>query len=136
MEFLHPKKSSIGLDMAPLIDVVFLLLIFFILTSSFLHPSLELKLPKAVQSTETQPEHIVISVDKKQGIYVNTAQVVIESLKDHLEPLLASRKEKERDIHLRGDENMPYKLFVQIMDQARQAGAGQMNIVHLTEDAG
>lgn len=134
MEFIRPKKSSIGLDMAPLIDIIFQLLIFFILTSSFLHPSLELKLPKAVQATETRPEHLIISVDQNEKLFVNTMPVSMESLKTHLEPLLAAKKPEARDVHLRGDQDMPYKTFVEIMDQARQAGASQINIVHLKDE--
>ena len=134
MEFLRPKKSSIGMDMTPLIDIVFQLLIFFILTSSFLHPALELKLPRAVQVSDTKPQHLVVSVDKSGNVFVNTTQVSLENLRSHLESLLMSKKAGERDIHLRGDENMPYKMFVQIMDQARLAGAGQINIIHQSGD--
>ena len=130
MEFLRPRKLSLGLDMAPLIDVVFQLLIFFMLSSSFLNPSLKLTLPKAVQQDFQEPEKIVVSADKTGNIYVNTQKVPKDELKARLENRFA--KDSKKAVHLRGDGEMPYKFFVEIMDIARQAGAQQINIVHET----
>ena len=75
MEFVRPKKVRLSLDMAPLIDIVFQLLIFFMLTSTFLNPAIQLKLPKAIQADARQMEKIVVSVDGKGDIFVNTQPV-------------------------------------------------------------
>jgi len=131
MEFLRPRKPSLGLDMAPMIDIVFQLLIFFMLSSSFLNPSLKLTLPKAVQQDFQEPEKIVVSADKTGNIYVNTQKVPKDELKARLENRFA--KDSKKAVHLRGDGEMPYKFFVEIMDIARQAGAHQINIVHEAE---
>ena len=132
MEFIRPKKISLGLDMAPLIDVVFQLLIFFMLTSSFSNPALKLNLPKAVLQDQKEPERIVISIERTGTIFVNTSKIPIAELKPHLESKFRSNSKKS--VHLRGDEEMPYRLFVQVMDMARQAGARQINIVHEAEE--
>ncbi|MBI3306298.1 MAG: biopolymer transporter ExbD [Candidatus Omnitrophica bacterium] len=131
MEFIRPRKSSLGLDMTPMIDIVFQLLIFFMLSSSFLNPSLKLTLPKAIQQDQREPEKIVVSADKNGNIYVNTQKVPREQLKAQLENRFAGDVKKA--VHLRGDAEMPYKFFVEIMDIARQAGAQQIHIVHETE---
>lgn len=128
MEFLRPRKLSMGLDMAPLIDIVFQLLIFFMLSSSFLNPALKLNLPQAVSYDKTPREKIMISVDKRGSVFVNTASVTMERLQNELSVKLA--KEEQKAVFLRGDADMPYKIFVQVMDVARQAGAQQINIVH------
>jgi len=128
MDFIRPKRVSLSLDMAPLIDVVFQLLIFFMLSSSFLTPALRLTLPKAVEQDERQPQRVVISVDKAREVFVNTTKTSMAELKGLLELRLAS--DPKKSVHLRGDAEMPYKLFVQIMDLARQAGARQINILH------
>lgn len=128
MEFIRPRKVGISLDMAPLIDIVFQLLIFFMLSSSFLNPSLKLNLPKAQVHDQREMESIVVSVDRTGNIFVNNFRTSLPELKPHLEAKLAS--DSKRSVHLRGDEAMPYRLFVQIMDLARQAGARQINIVH------
>lgn len=132
MEFIRPKRVSLSLDMAPLIDVVFQLLIFFMLSSSFFNPALKLNLPKAVEQDRREPERIVVSVSRSGDISVNSNSISITELKAHLEKELFSDREKA--IHLKGDGEMPYRLFVQVMDLARQAGARHINIVHKSEN--
>lgn len=131
MEFIRPKRLSLGLDMAPLIDIVFQLLIFFMLSSSFFNPALKLNLPRAVERDQREPERIVVSMDRAGSVSVNSVRVTMAELKTHLEAKLA--RDSRKSVHLRGDERMPYGLFVQVMDSARQAGARQINIVHKPE---
>ena len=132
MEFIRPKKATLSLDMAPLIDIVFQLLIFFMLSSSFLTPAMKLTLPRAVTEDSRQPERVVISLDRDGNTYVNTRQVPRAELRAAVEGALAAASDKS--VHIRGDQEMPYKHFVEVMDLARQAGARQVNIVH--EQAG
>lgn len=129
MEFIRPKKVSLSFDMAPLIDIVFQLLIFFMLSSSFLNPALRLDLPKAVYEDQKAPEQTIISVDRSGTIFLNTAKTSLRELKSQLE-VVFEKAESKKSVHLRGDQNMPYKFFVEVMDIARQAGATQINIVH------
>jgi biopolymer transport protein ExbD len=131
MEVLRPKKINLSLDMAPLIDVVFQLLIFFMLTSSFSNPALKLDLPKAAEHDQKSPEVLVLSVDKRGTIYVNREQIALDDLKPKLSLKLSHLTDKS--IHLQGDKEMPYGLFVQIMDIGRQAGAKQIHVVHTAD---
>ena len=128
MEFIRPKRISLGLDMAPLIDIVFLLLIFFMLSSSFLNPALKLDLPQAVKHDVNEPQQVVVSIDRAGKIFINTIETSMNQFKTRLETKLAG--DSKKSIHLRGDKDMPYRFFVQVMDLARQAGARQINIVH------
>lgn len=130
MEFVRPKKASLSLDMAPLIDIVFQLLIFFMLSSSFLNPSLKLNLPQAVQQDQRETERIIISVDKEGSVFINTLKTSMPELRGAIESKL--KADPKKSVHIRGDQNMPYKYFVEVMDLARQAGARQINIVHET----
>jgi len=128
MEFLRPKRPSLSLDLAPLIDIVFLLLIFFMLSSSFLNPALQLSLPKAQVHDARIPEQIVVSIDQAGKVFVNRIQVQMADLRPHLERRIS--QDAKKSVHIRGDQEMAYKYFVQVMDTARQAGAKQVNIVH------
>ena len=128
MEFLRPKKLSLGLDLAPLIDVVFQLLIFFMLSSSFLTPALKLRLPTAVTQDQREKERIIVSIDKTGNIFLNSSRVSLVDFRSQLQAKLAS--DPNKSIHLRGDREISYRLFVEVMDLARQAGARQINIVH------
>lgn len=126
--FVRPKRVSAGLDMAPLIDVVFLLLIFFMLTSSFLQPSIPLSLPRAAASDEPPPAPVFVSVDSAGAVYINQDAVPRENFSAALGAFLAGRE--DRSVNFRGDRAMSYDIFVGLMDEARRAGAVQFNIVH------
>ena len=128
MEFLRVKKSSLGLDMAPLIDIVFQLLIFFMLTSAFSYPIMKLDLPKAATSDPSQSKKIVISLDRAGTVSLNSQTFSLSELKSVLEKKLAEVSDKS--VHIQGDEQMPYRYFVQVMDTAREAGATRINIIH------
>ncbi|MBI3999501.1 MAG: biopolymer transporter ExbD [Candidatus Omnitrophica bacterium] len=128
MEFIRLKKVSLSFDMAPLIDIVFQLLIFFMLSSSFLNPALKLSLPKAQIHDSKEPQQIVVSIDREGKVFVNKNQVSMADLKTQLEQGLL--QDSKKSVHIRGDKEMAYKYFVQAMDLARQAGAKQVNIVH------
>ncbi|MBN1687579.1 MAG: biopolymer transporter ExbD [Candidatus Omnitrophica bacterium] len=128
MEFIRSRKSKMGMDLAPLIDIIFLLLVFFMLSSTFSMPALEINLPKSVSHDLAKPEKIVISMDADKMLYVNQKESTLETLQGDLSRIL--RSQEERVVHIRGDKNVPYGYFVQVMDEARQAGAGQIRLVH------
>ena len=130
MEFIRPRKSAIGLDMGPLIDVIFLLLIFFMLSSSFLKPSMELKLPQAVSTIDkTIPEAIVVSAAKDGVLSLNANQVQLNHLQSSVKELM-DQISGEPAVHVKGDKDMPYGVFVSVMNQLRLAGASKIHIVH------
>jgi len=126
--FIRPKRVSARLDMAPLIDVVFLLLIFFMLTSTFLQPSIPLALPRAAAADEPPPAPVFVSVDESGVVYVNQEPVPRAGFGAKLGAVLAGRD--DRTVNFRGDRAMPYEIFVALMAEAREAGAVQFNIVH------
>jgi len=126
--FARPKRLTTTIDMAPLIDVVFLLLIFFMLTSSFTLPSLQVKLPTAKGQTDTSPEVILVAVDAQGSITIQGSPVPLSQFDETIRAL--SQGNSDRKIHFRGDQKMNYGLFVDLMDRARQIGIIQFNLVH------
>lgn len=120
--------------MAPLIDVVFLLLIFFMLTSAFREPSLPLKLPSATGSPDTPAEALVVSVDADGMIAIGGETVGLERFADVLRETLEKRD--DRTVNFRGDRTVDYGIFVDLMDRARSAGASQFNLIHDARPAG
>ena len=126
--FARPKRLTTSIDMAPLIDVVFLLLIFFMLTSSFTLPSLQVKLPTAKGQTDTSPEVILVAVDAQGSFTIQGSPVPLSQFDETIRAL--SQGNSDRKIHFRGDQKMNYGLFVDLMDRARQIGIVQFNLVH------
>ena len=128
MEFLRPKHSIPDIDMAPLIDCVFQLLTFFMLTSLFAKPTMKMTLPAAAARETMETDDLTVAIDRDGKILVNRTPVAVAELRAHLQEQL--RRQARKQINLRGDADMPYRLFVQVMDLAKQAGAQQINIVH------
>lgn len=128
MQIVRQRRPSMGLDMSPLIDCVFQLLIFFLLSSSFLTPMMQLSLPEAATRDENPAEEIVVSVDESGKILVNATPVALEHLREHLAPLVARSKHKA--VTFRGDEKMKYEWFVKALDAARASGAAHVHIAH------
>ena len=116
------------MDMTPMIDCVFQLLIFFMLSSTFLTPSLELTLPKAASDELPEQEEVIVSLDAEGKVFVNQTEVQITGLREALEPVVA--KSKKKIVTIRGDEGMRYEWFVKALAAAEASGAAHVNVAH------
>jgi biopolymer transport protein ExbD len=126
--FRRPKRPSHSIDMAPLIDVVFLLLVFFMLTSSFTPPALPLTLPKSAVANDPPRPAPVVSIDA-DGLLALDGEVLAG---DQFEAALRDRLagEDNKAVNFRGDRGVDYGLILDIMNRARGAGASQINLVY------
>ncbi|MCK9432436.1 MAG: biopolymer transporter ExbD [Candidatus Omnitrophica bacterium] len=122
MEFEGRKKISTELNIAPLIDVVFLLLLFFMLTANFvISPGIKLDLPSASSSRPHQEETAVVSVSRNGEIYLNENKVSLSGLPGGLKKILAQAEKKT--VVIKADENVNFGLAVEVLDIAKQASA-------------
>lgn len=122
MEFEGRKKISTDLNIAPLIDVVFQLLLFFMLTANFItQPGIKLTLPSAVSSRPQQDDDITVFITKDNDLYLNEARVTLEGLLEKLKPKILSAKKKT--VIIKADEKINLGLAVKVMDIAKQAEA-------------
>ena len=127
--FVRPKRPSLSLDMAPLIDVVFQLLIFFMLSSSFNMPRLSLALPKADGSPDpVGPTPLMISVDRDGAVFLNHERVERSTFAARLKDYVAETG--DRRVTIRMDGTRPYQDFAELMKEARDAGATQLQIIY------
>ena len=119
------KKQEVTINLTPLIDVVFLLLIFFMVTTSFTRETqIKLELPKAdVESLDTDPEIIEISIDKEGRMFVNGKGLVnaqVDTIKKAIQPMLA--RNKDIPVIISADANTAYQAVVTAMDATSQLG--------------
>ena len=114
--------------MSPLIDCIFQLLIFFMLSSTFLTPAIKLSLPTATADASQQNPELLITLDSTGQVYLNTKLVAMSELSSVLQQRLAESKEKV--VTIRGDKGMQYEYFVTALDAAKRAGAIHVNISH------
>jgi biopolymer transport protein ExbD len=127
MEFEGRKRIGTYLNIAPLIDVVFLLIIFFMLSSHFVaQPGIKISLPKAVTAKLHSEEKIIISITEDDKLYLNEEPVTLRNLPSKLK-IKVEEAEKKR-VTLKADEKVDLGLAVKIMDIAKQAGAERIVI--------
>lgn len=126
----HAKSAAHPLiNLTPLIDVIFLLLVFFMLTSSFTYPALDLDLPKAEQQPEPgEQQRLVVSVDAQGAVYLNRSAVTQEELEERIR--IALTGEPHRKVFFRGHRDISYERFVELMEVVGRAGATHFNIIH------
>lgn len=133
MEFEGRKKVSTQLNIAPLIDVVFQLLIFFALISHFVtQPGIKITLPAAVTARLHPEEDIIISISQDNGLYLNEERVILDNLLDKLRLKIAEAKKKT--VFIKADEKIDLGLAVKVMDIAKQAEAEGLVISTKTEE--
>ena len=120
------KKEEKGLgespDLTPMIDIVFQLLIFFMVTAVFaVTPGLDIKLPEAEEAQAPEKENLFIVVDQDGNMKLNHQTVTFSNLKDRLQEK-RQLLDNTTMIIIQGDERATHGQIVQIMDIARQVG--------------
>lgn len=131
---LRPRRrESPRVELTPLIDVVFLLLIFFMISTTFdKQTRLEVDLPEATTeaSTKQEPERIDITIDSAGHFYVNDSELVshdIETLKRTL--LKISDGRDDLPVIVTGDKKAPYQAAMTVLDAAGQLGFSRLSFV-------
>jgi len=122
----HKKRARV--DLAPLIDVVFLLLIFFMLTFAVQGQGLGMLLPKeSAAAMEDLEKPVVIAIQQDGTLTLNGEVLASEALLDQLTETLATRRDKQ--VIIEPNEEARYEVFVNVLDITRQAGVSDYSIV-------
>jgi len=128
MRFKRHMKLEHGLkqiDIAPLIDIVFQLLIFFMLTSSFvMQPGIKVNLPKAATSEVVRSENVELLVSGENITYFNGKVITTQELKN----LLKQFSKRKQSILIKADRRASLGRVVEIWDMCRDFGIAQINI--------
>lgn len=123
MRFSQPKREeiSLGISIAPLIDIVFLLLIFFMLTSHFeITAGIDIRLPDITEGGSDQSvDTMIVAIDKTGNCYLRKEKV---TLKDLYLRLKGSAEQKKTNLILQADRDAKHGHVVRIMDLAKKAG--------------
>ncbi|MFN3966173.1 MAG: ExbD/TolR family protein [Endomicrobiia bacterium] len=121
------SRNNLAIDLTPMADMVLLLLIFFMLSSSFLvEPGINLKLPKT-KTAEIQTENkIVVSIKDTGEIFLNNKEIKLEELEYELRSLLPLQK--DRIVIIRADKESKHGIVVKVLDKAKIAGAEKLAI--------
>jgi biopolymer transport protein ExbD len=129
MRFRQPKKEdiSLGVSIAPLIDIVFLLLIFFMLTSRFdIISGIDIQLPGVSGRKSEQPVYtMTVTIDEKGNCYLQKKRLTLKNLYRKLQE---HNSKKKVNLVLNADRNAKHGHVVRIMDLAKKAGIDSIMI--------
>lgn len=125
MKFKRPEPEPAAFQLAPMIDIVFLLLIFFIVTWQFSRDELDLKIsvPSSSDSKEQRSRsfrEIIINVREDGRTYVNGEEVDQDALFRKLSAI--TDVDRDQPIRVRGDANTDFQYVVEVMDICTRAG--------------
>ena len=122
MDFSGRSKSKVELNVAPLIDIVFLLLVFFMLASTFIRPesiNLVIRAPSGVGEQSEQP--ILVHIGANGAIRLNGLVLTIQDLKQEL-LARSSLPQNNRTITVQTQDDVSVQFLVKVMDEINEAG--------------
>ena len=134
MSFNLPRKKQkdMGIDMGPLMDIVFILLIFFVVTSSFTRETgVDVTKPQAQSASQLEKENLLIAITREGTIHINERQVDLASLQDILKQSLA--KTPDREAVIIADKGSETGVLVQVIDACNLSGVKKVSIAAQAE---
>ena len=127
LDLFPSHKKRFEIDMAPLIDVVFLLLIFFMLTFAIQGQGLAISLPEG-EETQKVGKDIIVKIDRNSNLLLlNDKPIELDSLRSALAEELSTRSDKL--VVIDSAPKVKYNLFAQVLDVSREAGAENFSII-------
>ncbi|MCO4320209.1 ExbD/TolR family protein [Aliidiomarina quisquiliarum] len=126
------EEEEATLDMTPMLDIVFIMLIFFIVTTSFVKEAgIDVSRPEASQATTKPSANIFIAIRENGEVWMDRRQVDVERVAANLERLLA---EQPTDmVVIQADKDARHGIVVKVMDQIKEAGIAQISIAAETD---
>ena len=121
------QTSLSDINITPLVDVVLVLLIIFMVTAPVLQSGIEVSVPKTRTVKEITEERMVISIDKRQRVFMGNDPVNINEIANRLRQKI--RDPQHQSVFIRADEDVPFGAFATVMDAVKGAGITNVSIV-------
>ncbi len=121
------KKGRALINITSLIDVLFLLLIFLMVSSTFLEqPGIQLELPEAKSSVLVEQKEFTLFVNRNGTLFLNDSEISLEGLETRIREALPGMK--DRFLILKADKDVNYGLVVEVMDAVKNSGLKKLII--------
>jgi biopolymer transport protein TolR len=116
------------INVTPFVDVVLVLLIIFMVTAPMMMQGVNVSLPQTTsESLPSKENHIVVTVDSNNLVYINDYNVTLDFLKEKLIKIFEGRS--DREVYLRADKGIPYGVVVRVMSEIKGAGIERLGMV-------
>lgn len=125
-EFDESLNSKSGFDITPMLDMIFILLIFFLLTASAAKQVVAVELPEVEISEASEEQEVIISIDE-HSIFLNGEGIAFETLQAELQEIYGNRASGE--IFIESDKAVDFGRVVEIMDICRLSGADDISFI-------
>ena len=127
MNMVQQEEEEATIDLTPMLDVVFIMLIFFIVTASFVKESgIEVNRPDAPTAVKQEKANILVAISANDEIYIDRRRVDPRSVRANIERLHAENP--QGSVIIQADEESRTKTLVGVMDSAREAGVFNVSI--------
>lgn len=120
---IRPKKQEVdNVDVSPLIDMVFILLIFFMVTTTFVKDmKLDLNRPSAASASKADSKVVRVYIDNTGEVYIDNQPVQLWAIQSKLRDLL--RTVTEKSVLVITDDSIPVETLIDVVDECRMSGA-------------
>ena len=126
-----PNENSSEINISPLIDVVFILLIFFIVTTVFVEETgVEVNKPRAASQTDLEKHSILIGVTPAGGVFYGGREVGVTGVRGVVTQLL---RQEEKPVIIQADQDTPTQVTIRVLDEAKLAGAAAVYVSTVNE---
>ena len=130
--FQNVEEEEAEINITPMLDVVFIMLIFFIVTASFVKESgLEVNRPDAPTAVKKENANILVAIGASNEIWINRRRIDPRAVRANIEPMHAENPEGA--VIIQADKKAFTETLVLVMDSARQAGVFNVSIAAETD---
>jgi len=124
---LQEQEENAEIDMTPMLDVVFILLIFFIVTASFVKEAgIDVNRPEAATAVKKERANILVAISDKGDIWINKRRVDVRAVQANIERLKAENP--QGTVVIQADKKATTDILIKVMDSARAAGVYDVSI--------
>jgi len=128
---LRRNAKGVEINMSPLIDMVFLLLIFFVVTTSFVKETgLDVQRPTAATAEMKEKGNVLIGISREGRVFLERKQIDVRSVRAHMTRVLSENPESS--VVIVADQKSHTGTVVKVMDQCRQAGVKNVSLAAST----
>jgi biopolymer transport protein ExbD len=129
MEFKRRLKPTATVELIPMIDVVFQLVVFFMVSSTFiLTPGISLVLPKSETAQAVAMTKMVVTIVDENEVYLNKDRYALNEIDAVLSGIPKEEREGISSVIIEGDQSVSYKLMVRVLDILRRNGFYGINL--------
>ncbi len=127
MKLLEKSPKKLLINITPLVDVLFILIIFFVVTSTFIEqPGVKLELPKASTARPEKVEKAVLVITRDEKIFFRSQPVTLEKLPAVIRQTM--EQSSDHSLIINADEHVEHGFVIRVMDIARQNGVQKVVI--------